>query len=105
MSDPTTALHTAHGPCATSTTINNSLVFLLACAAGLGVATLYYNQPILGVLAADFHATAGEIGTIPTLTQIGYTVGILLLAPLGARYDRRRVPQPFGTAKETHRPR
>ena len=91
MSDPTTALHTAHGPCATSTTINNSLVFLLACAAGLGVATLYYNQPILGVLAADFHATAGEIGTIPTLTQIGYTVGILLLAPLGDRYDRRRV--------------
>ena len=71
--------------------IDDALVFLLACAAGLGVATLYYNQPILGVLATDFHATAGEIGYIPTLTQIGYTIGILLLAPLGDRYDRRRV--------------
>ena len=71
--------------------IDDALVFLLACTAGLGVATLYYNQPILGVLAADFHATAGEIGYIPTLTQIGYTIGILLLAPLGDRYDRRRV--------------
>mgnify|MGYP000974592286 FL=1 len=71
--------------------IDDALVFLLACTAGLGVATLYYNQPILGVLATDFHATAGEIGYIPTLTQIGYTIGILLLAPLGDRYDRRRV--------------
>lgn len=71
--------------------IDDALVFLLACTAGLGVATLYYNQPILGVLAADFHATTGEIGYIPTLTQIGYTIGILLLAPLGDRYDRRRV--------------
>ncbi len=71
--------------------IGTGLVFLLACAAGLGVAALYYNQPILGVLSVDFHATAGAIGHIPTLTQIGYTLGILLLAPLGDRYDRRRV--------------
>lgn len=78
-------------PTASDASIGAGLVFLLACAAGLGVAALYYNQPILGVLAGDFHATAGEIGHIPTLTQIGYTVGILLLAPLGDRYDRRRV--------------
>lgn len=88
MNDAST---TAHERSAAHAMIDDALVFLLACAAGLGVATLYYNQPILGVLATDFHATAGEIGYIPTLTQIGYTVGILLLAPLGDRYDRRRV--------------
>ncbi|MDQ7989117.1 MAG: MFS transporter, partial [Candidatus Dactylopiibacterium sp.] len=68
-----------------------ALVFLLATAAGLTVAALYYNQPILGLLAGEFHASATRIGYIPTLTQIGYTIGILLLAPLGDRYDRRRV--------------
>ncbi len=84
-------LTTARERSAAHTAIDDALVFLLACTAGLGVATLYYNQPILGVLATDFHATVGEIGYIPTLTQIGYTIGILLLAPLGDRYDRRRV--------------
>lgn len=84
-------LTTARERSAAHTAIDDALVFLLACTAGLGVATLYYNQPILGVLATDFHATAGEIGYIPTLTQIGYTIGILLLAPLGDRYDRRHV--------------
>lgn len=67
------------------------LVLLLACAAGLTCAALYYNQPILGLLAGELNASPTDIGRIPTLTQIGYTIGILLLAPLGDRYDRRRV--------------
>lgn len=67
------------------------LILLLACGAGLTVAALYYNQPILGLLASELGASPTAIGRIPTLTQIGYTIGILLLAPLGDRYDRRRV--------------
>lgn len=66
-----------------------SLVFLLATGAGLAVAALYYSQPMLGVLASDLHATAATIGLVPTLTQLGYAMGILLLAPLGDRFDRR----------------
>nr|WP_245964921.1 MFS transporter [Trinickia dinghuensis] len=64
---------------------------LLAAAAGLGVAPLYYCQPMLGVLESDMGASARVIGMVPTLTQLGYALGILLLAPLGDRYDRRRV--------------
>ena len=67
------------------------LVALLACGAGLGVASIYYNQPMLGALAADFSASPTEIGRIPTLTQLGYAAGILFLVPLGDRHDRRRV--------------
>jgi predicted MFS family arabinose efflux permease len=68
-----------------------SLVALFAIGAGLSVAGLYYNQPILGAMAADLGATPGQIGLVPMLTQLGYAAGILLFAPLGDRLDRRRV--------------
>lgn len=67
------------------------LVLLLAVGAGLSVAPLYYSQPMLPAMGADLHATAREIGLIPTLTQLGYAAGILVLTPLGDRFDRRKV--------------
>jgi predicted MFS family arabinose efflux permease len=66
-------------------------VALLAVGAGLAVAGLYYNQPILGAIAHDLGATPTAIGVVPMLTQLGYGAGILLFAPLGDRLDRRRV--------------
>ena len=68
-----------------------SLVLLLATSAGLSVASLYYAQPMLGVLGAEIGASSRAVGLMPTLTQLGYALGILLLAPLGDRYDRRRI--------------
>lgn len=68
-----------------------SLVLLLAAGAGLSVASIYYSQPMLGVLAGDLGADAARVGLIPTLTQLGYACGILLLAPLGDRHDRRGI--------------
>lgn len=68
-----------------------SLVTLLATGAGLSVASLYYSQPMLGILAADIGVSALDIGLVPTLTQLGYAAGILLLAPLGDRHDRRTI--------------
>ena len=64
---------------------------LLAAGAGFGVAALYYSQPILGVLGADMQAGGSAVGLVPTLTQLGYALGILLLAPLGDRFDRKRI--------------
>jgi len=69
----------------------NSLIFLLAASAGFAVAALYYSQPMLGVLGPDIGASARAVGFVPTLTQLGYALGILLLAPLGDRFDRRRI--------------
>ncbi len=68
-----------------------TLVMLLAVGAGLAVAGIYYNQPMLGALAGSLHANAARIGFIPTATQLGYGGGILLFAPLGDRLDRRKV--------------
>jgi len=68
-----------------------SLVGLLAAGAGLSVAALYYSQPMLGELQADLGAGARAVGLVPTLTQLGYAAGIFFLAPLGDRYDRRRI--------------
>jgi predicted MFS family arabinose efflux permease len=75
----------------TQATLSPALTFLLAAGTGLSVAALYYSQPTLGVLAGDLHATGRQIGWIPTLTQLGYAVGLLLLAPLGDRFDRRNI--------------
>src|SRR5450830_1748668 len=49
------------------------------------------SQKHLGLLAADLQASASRIGLVPTLTQLGYALGILLLAPLGDRLNRRRL--------------
>lgn len=71
--------------------LSRGLVFLLAVGAGLAVASLYYSQPMLGVLGAELRASAEALGWIPTLTQLGYAFGILMLAPLGDRHDRKHI--------------
>lgn len=67
------------------------VVLLLATGAGLAVATLYYNQPMLATLARELDASPSQIGLVPTMTQLGYASGIIAFAPLGDRLDRRRV--------------
>jgi predicted MFS family arabinose efflux permease len=68
-----------------------SLVWLMAISSGVTVANLYYNQPLLAMIAAQFNESAEAVGAIPMWTQIGYAVGILLIVPLGDRLERRRL--------------
>lgn len=67
------------------------LILIMAIACGVTVANLYYNQPLLALLASEFHASANDVSFIPTLTQIGYALGILLLVPMGDLVERRRL--------------
>lgn len=62
---------------------------LFAFAGAFTVANLYYNHPILNILAADFHVTDIEVSRVPTLMQSGYAVGLLLICPLGDLFPRR----------------
>lgn len=67
------------------------LVLVLAIAAGATVANLYYCQPLLAIMAKVFHRNSSSIGWVPTLTQLGYAMGLILLVPLGDSHERRKL--------------
>jgi predicted MFS family arabinose efflux permease len=66
-------------------------VWLMAVAAGMAAANLYYNQPLLGDIGREWGASGSALGWVPTLTQVGYALGMLLIVPLGDSLERRRV--------------
>lgn len=63
----------------------------MAVTAGVCVANIYYNQPILKDIATTFHAGEGEVGTISVLTQAGYGLGLFFITPLGDKTNRKRL--------------
>ncbi|MFJ8361045.1 MFS transporter [Streptomyces sp. NPDC093984] len=65
------------------------LIALLAVASGMTVANLYYAQPLLSSLRDVFHISTPTAGTLITLTQVGYVIGMLFLVPLGDRLEKR----------------
>lgn len=69
--------------------MKNITIGIMACAAGIVVANNYYNQPLLPLLAADFHITDSHASIIASVTQFGYALGMLLLLPLGDKMERR----------------
>ncbi len=71
--------------------LNGGMVLILAIICGLSVGNVYFNQPLLADMGRTFNIPVARIGFIPTSTQIGYATGLLLLAPLGDRLERRKL--------------
>lgn len=71
--------------------LSRPMLFVMTIAAGAGVANLYYCQPLLEQMARTMGASEDLVGMVPTLTQIGYAIGMLLLVPLGDMLSRRRL--------------
>ena len=74
-----------------SQSMPRAVVALFACASGLSVANVYYAQPLLDALAADFAIGRAAIGAVITVTQAGSVLALLLLVPLGDLLPRRRL--------------
>jgi predicted MFS family arabinose efflux permease len=65
-----------------------ALPFLgVACA--VGVASIYYNQPLLLVMGKTFGRDARSMELVAVATQLGYAAGILFFVPLGDVAERR----------------
>ncbi|MES3021523.1 MAG: MFS transporter [Pseudomonadota bacterium] len=67
------------------------MVLLLAIAAGAIVANLYYAQTLVGPIALATGLSTESAGLVVTLTQIGYTLGLLFIVPLGDLLENRRL--------------
>lgn len=66
-------------------------LWLMTISAGLVVANIYYCQPMLGKIAAEFKVTETTVSSIATMTQIGYAAGLLFIVPLGDMLQRKRL--------------
>ncbi|PRB60653.1 MFS transporter [Microbacterium sp. MYb45] len=64
---------------------------LLAAICAVAVATVYAAQPVLAQMGRDLQLPTDALGWLVSVGQLGYLVGLVLLVPLGDRFDRRRL--------------
>ncbi len=75
------------------------LLPFLGMACAVGVASIYYNQPLLLVMGRDLHAGPQQMMLVATATQVGYAAGMLSFVPLGDVAERRGLMMRlYGTA-------
>jgi predicted MFS family arabinose efflux permease len=71
--------------------ISRGVVVLFAVACGAAVANVYFSQPLLVTIGHDLAMSPALVGSVVSLTQVGYGLGLFFLVPLGDVTDRRRL--------------
>ena len=65
------------------------LVATLALTAFVIAGGIHYQSPMLVAIASEFGADTATAGWVPTLSFGGMLAGVILLVPLGDRFDKR----------------
>lgn len=73
----------------TEKAVSAGMTMLLAAACGLTAANIYYAQPLIGLIAPAVGLSDEAASLIVTVTQVGYCIGLILLAPLGDLLENR----------------
>lgn len=71
--------------------LSNSVLYLMSISAGLIVANLYYNQPLLNLIANTFGVTEAAVSNVALSTQLGYAFGLLFINPLGDKLYNHKI--------------
>ncbi|MDQ0204824.1 MFS transporter [Pectinatus haikarae] len=71
--------------------LTKRLIWVMAAASGIVTANLYYMQPLLYQLAAEYHITQSSAALTATLTQLGLALGFFFILPLADILERRRL--------------
>jgi predicted MFS family arabinose efflux permease len=72
-------------------TLTRGLLAFMAVGSGLSVASLYYVQPLLELLAREYGLSETSAGLLVTVAQIGYLIGLIAVVPLGDHHERRKL--------------
>ncbi len=71
--------------------LTSGTLWLMAIGAGLVVANLYYNQPLLSMIAKELGESEAATSKVAMITQLGYATGLLLIVPMGDMFRRKRI--------------
>ena len=71
--------------------LSNSVLYLMSVSAGLVVANLYYNQPLLHQIAVTFSVKESAVSNVALATQLGYALGLLIIIPLGDKVSNKKI--------------
>ncbi|WP_405370961.1 MFS transporter [Nonlabens sp. Asnod2-A12] len=71
--------------------LSNSLLYLMSTSAGLVVANLYYNQPLLHKMSVELQVSEAAISNVALATQLGYATGLFFIIPLGDKVSNKQI--------------
>lgn len=71
--------------------LSKAQITIMAIAAGVCVANIYYNQPVLKDIAKSLNTTEANVGLISVLAQAGYGFGLFFITPLGDKVNRKKL--------------